>query len=148
MNYITAQGVVSTIEAIRYENPNMSIPEGADLSDIGHFQLEDTPKPEHPEWWLAEQGLPEQVNGFWRTTWIVREMTFAEGAERARVLISDLEVASGSPARIVREGLILLIESQATAQGLTLEYLRAKNKGYRLLKECDEQIALLRKRIP
>ena len=64
--------------------------------------------------------------------------------EVALALIAELEQASGSPQRIVREGLILMVESQAKAQNVPLEYVRAKNKGYRLLKECEEQIAVLR----
>lgn len=64
--------------------------------------------------------------------------------EVALALIAELEQASGSPQRIVREGLILMVESQAKAQNVPLEYVRAKNKGYRLLKECEEQIAALR----
>ncbi|WP_228895604.1 hypothetical protein [Acidovorax sp. Leaf73] len=65
-------------------------------------------------------------------------------SEIALALIAELEQASGSPQRIVREGLILMVESQAKAQNVPLEYVRAKNKGYRLLKECEEQIAVLR----
>ena len=64
--------------------------------------------------------------------------------EVALALIAELEQASGSPQRIVREGLILMVESQAAAQDVPLTYVRAKNKGYRLLKECEEQIAVLR----
>lgn len=64
--------------------------------------------------------------------------------EIALALIAELEQASGSPQRIVREGLILMVESQAAAQSVPLTYVRAKNKGYRLLKECEEQIAVLR----
>lgn len=64
--------------------------------------------------------------------------------EVALALIAQLEQASGSPQRIVREGLILMVESQAAAQGVPLTYVRAKDKGYRLLKECEEQIAVLR----
>ena len=65
-------------------------------------------------------------------------------SEVALALIAELEQASGSPQRIVREGLILMVESQAAAQGVPLTYVRPKNKGYRLLKECEEQIAVLR----
>lgn len=64
--------------------------------------------------------------------------------EMALARIADIEQASGSPQRIVREGLILMVEAQAIAQGIPLEYVRAKNKGYRLLKECEEQVAALR----
>ncbi|MFN7152922.1 MAG: hypothetical protein ACK4OE_04455 [Acidovorax sp.] len=50
--------------------------------------------------------------------------------------------------RITRETIIVLAEERAVAMGLTLEYLRSKNKGYAALKALDEQIAALRSQIP
>lgn len=50
--------------------------------------------------------------------------------------------------RITRETIIALAEERAVAMGLTLEYLRAKNKGYAGLKTLDEQIAELRSQLP
>lgn len=46
--------------------------------------------------------------------------------------------------RIARETFIFQAEERALEMGLTLEYLRAKNKGYAGLKALDEQIAALR----
>ena len=46
--------------------------------------------------------------------------------------------------RITRETIIALAEERALAMGLTLEYLRTKNKGYAALKTLDEEIAALR----
>lgn len=80
----------------------------------------------------------------WRLQDHVPEPADPPTPEVALALIAELEQASGSPQRIVREGLILMVESQAAAQGVPLTYVRAKNKGYRLLKECEEQIAVLR----
>lgn len=50
--------------------------------------------------------------------------------------------------RITRETIIALAEERALAMGLTLEYLRTKNKGYAALKTLDEQIAALRSQMP
>lgn len=50
--------------------------------------------------------------------------------------------------RITRETIIALAEERAVAMGLTLEYLRTKNKGYAALKTLDEQIAALRSQMP
>lgn len=80
----------------------------------------------------------------WRMLGNIPQPADPPTSEVALVLIAALEQASGSPQRIVREGLILMVESQAKAQNVPLEYVRAKNKGYRLLKECEEQIAVLR----
>lgn len=46
--------------------------------------------------------------------------------------------------RITRETILALAEERAASLGLTLEQLRAKNKGYAGLKSLDEQIAALR----
>lgn len=64
-------------------------------------------------------------------------------AELALQQIDALETEHMMP-RITRESLIALAEERAVAMGLTLEYLRAKNKGYAGLKTLDEQIAALR----
>ena len=64
-------------------------------------------------------------------------------AELALQQIDALETEHMMP-RITRESLIALAEERALAMGLTLEYLRAKNKGYAGLKALDEQIAALR----
>lgn len=50
--------------------------------------------------------------------------------------------------RITRETIIALAEERALATGLTLEYLRTKNKGYAAIKTLDEQIAALRSQMP
>ncbi len=88
---------------------------------------------------------PETVAYFaWRMLGNIPTPAAPPTPEVALALIAELEQASGSPQRIVREGLILMVESQAAAAGVPLTYVRAKNKGYRLLKECEEQIAALR----
>ncbi len=90
----------------------------------------------HPETllyreWLAAGGVPLPADP------MTPEMALAQ--------IAAIEAASESPQRIVREGLILMVEAQAKAQNVPLDYVRLKNKGYRLLKECEEQIEALRK---
>lgn len=61
--------------------------------------------------------------------------------------IQELEDQHLMP-RITRETIIALAEERAVAMGLTLEQLRAKNKGYAGLKTLDEQIAALRSQLP
>lgn len=80
----------------------------------------------------------------WRLAGNVPMPPAAMTTEEALAKIAELEAASESPQRIVREGLILMVEAQAKAQNIPIEYVRAKNKGYRLLKECEEQIEALR----
>lgn len=64
-------------------------------------------------------------------------------AELAQAQIDALEAQHLMP-RITRETIIALAEERALDMGLTLEYLRAKNKGYAGLKSLDEQIQALR----
>ena len=67
----------------------------------------------------------------------------AQAKAAAQAQIDALERQHQMP-RITRESLIGLAEERALAAGLTLEQLRAKNKGYAGLKALDDQIAALR----
>lgn len=134
---------VQPIGAIRGIFPRTSIPDGADLSHLGYAPLTLTEPPGAPEWHTIEPGEPEQVEGAWRTTWTVREMTAQEKSDSATQQIKQIEAESGI-VRILREATILQLEGWATGQGYPLAAFRAANKGYRLLKETDEHIAALR----
>ena len=67
MNYINSSGQVVAIQAIRELHPNMSIPDGADLTDIGYAKI-------YPPVVIPEVGpnqvlvsmTPELVDGVWR----------------------------------------------------------------------------------
>ena len=147
MNYLhTPTLTPATLGNIRQQHPQVSIPEGADLSDLGYAPLTLTEPPTPPEWHTVEPGEPEQVQGTWRTTWAVREMTAQEKSDHAAQQIKQIEAESGI-VRILREATILQLESWAAAQGYPMAAFRAANKGYRLLKETDEHIAALREYI-
>lgn len=75
MNY-TNTTLVSDIGSIRSANPNMSIPEGADLSDIGWYRLIDLPAPAYdPATQRIEQTSPQEVDGIWTLGWTVIDLT-------------------------------------------------------------------------
>lgn len=144
MNYLhTPTLTPTTLGTIRQQHPQVSIPDGADLSDLGYAPLTLTEPPVAPEWHVVEPGEPEQVEGAWRTTWAVREMTAQEKSDSAAQQIKQIEAESGI-VRILREATIMQLENWATAQGYPLPAFRAANKGYRLLKETDEFIETLR----
>ena len=68
MNYIhEATGAVLSISAIREAHPNMSVPEGADLSGIGYSKVLPAlhvPTARQDE--IVVQRPPEKVDGVWR----------------------------------------------------------------------------------
>lgn len=147
MNYLHTHTLApTTLGTIRQQHPQVSIPDGADLSDLGYAPLTPTEQPVAPEWHVVEPGEPEQVEGAWCTTWVVREMTAQEKSDSAAQQIRQIEAESGI-VRILREATILQLEGWAAAQGYPLAAFRAANKGYRLLKETDELIATLREYI-
>ena len=53
-----------SISAIRAAHPNMSIPDGADLTEFGYAMLTDAPVT--PAGYTAQRGNPELVDGAWR----------------------------------------------------------------------------------
>lgn len=81
--------------------------------------------------WLADGGVPLPADPVVLTP------------DEAQARIDALERQYLMP-RIARESFIFQAEERALAMGLTLEYLRAKNKGYAGLKALDEQIQALR----
>lgn len=76
MNYIfTKTSEVKSLNIIRYENPNMSIPDGADLSDLGYFPI--FPAMEVPSITATQQlisGPPIFLADKWRETYLVEEL--------------------------------------------------------------------------
>ena len=68
MNYIhEATGAVLNIAAIREAHPNMSIPDGADLTGIGYqriYPAQTIPTPADGE--IVVSKPPEKVDGVWR----------------------------------------------------------------------------------
>lgn len=72
MNYIetsTAQRLA--IHAIRAAHPSMSIPDGADLTELGYVQLTETPPPALQPGEYLTAGPAQQVGGEWHATWVV-----------------------------------------------------------------------------
>lgn len=53
-----------SISQIRAAHPNMSIPDGADLTEFGYATLTDAPVT--PAGYTAQRGNPELVDGVWR----------------------------------------------------------------------------------
>ena len=68
MNYINnVTGTIVSIDAIRETHPNMSIPDGADLTGIGYqriYPAQTIPTPADGE--IVVSKPPEKVDGVWR----------------------------------------------------------------------------------
>lgn len=72
MQYIkSATGLPASLYAIRAAHPHMSIPDGADLTDLGYAQLVDTPPPTLQPGEYLTAGPAQQVGSEWHATWVV-----------------------------------------------------------------------------
>lgn len=60
-----------SISQIRAAHPNMSIPDGADLSEFGYLPLLDAPVT--PAGYTAQRGNPEFVGGVWQYAYTYAE---------------------------------------------------------------------------
>ena len=114
MHYIKDQ-TRHTLYQIRKAHPNVSIPEGADLSSLGYAPLEETPRPDP----IAEHRVipgpdEEYAPGQWRQTWVqepIPEPPVPESVEAlyALLAIDDLgytqmyETWANDPARTFKE---------------------------------------------
>jgi hypothetical protein len=79
MTYIhTTTLAVESIDAIRATNPLMSIPDGADLTDLGYAKVEPTDPPVPGPWQRVVPSAPEQVGGQWVQGYTVENMGTAE----------------------------------------------------------------------
>lgn len=77
MNYMSSNGQQYTLHQIRIEQPHMSIPEGADLSDIGYWPIETTTPPTPGANEIIVPGEPEEYEpGKWRETWVTQAAPF------------------------------------------------------------------------
>jgi hypothetical protein len=67
------------LHSIRIAHPNMSIPDGADLTDLGYFAISPVAAPTPNPGERVTAGDPEEVApGQWRETWIVTTIPVAE----------------------------------------------------------------------
>ncbi|MDP3228407.1 MAG: DUF4376 domain-containing protein [Acidovorax sp.] len=72
MKYLhIATYVVEELAAIRVAYPNMSIPDGADLSDMGFAPLREVAPPEAPPGSRVTLAQPALVEGEWLTQWAI-----------------------------------------------------------------------------
>ena len=83
MNYIDANNQVVALASIRGAHPNMSIPDGADLTDIGYRKLINTPQPtDHNK---LTQGIresaPVEIDGSFEQCWEVFALDATAAAE-------------------------------------------------------------------
>lgn len=92
MKYIhTTTLATFSLSEIRAAHPQVSIPDGADLSDMGYGQFVEVPAPMAAMGFKAVQGSPVQADGVWRTSWIEVPLTADEIAERAASCWSQIK---------------------------------------------------------
>jgi len=68
-----------TLPQIRKLHPQVSIPDGADLTDLGYYRIESVNPPTVTTTQRLTQGEPEEYeSGKWRETWIVTDIPLSE----------------------------------------------------------------------
>lgn len=68
-----------TIRQIRKLHPQVSIPDGADLTDLGYYRIEPVTQPTAQPGERVTAGDPEEyAPGKWRETWIVTAIPLSE----------------------------------------------------------------------
>lgn len=99
MNYINSANQVVAIQAIRELHPNMSIPDGADLTSIGYERiLPALTMPEPSPDQIVVQQPPVKVDGVWRGTYAL--------ADKPAVVPDVCTPAQGLVALYVLHGII------------------------------------------
>ena len=79
MKYVYKDGGIFDIKDIRAIKPNVSIPDGADLSDIGYHRV--FPAIDVPELTknsVLENLPPVEIEGVWREAFVVRKISISE----------------------------------------------------------------------
>lgn len=79
MNYIRTKTLaVKNLSVIRDENPQMSIPDGADLSDLGYAPVLPTVAPTPGPWGRVVTSPPAQIGGEWYEAYTVESVSTPE----------------------------------------------------------------------
>lgn len=95
MNYINnVTGTIVSIDAIRETHPNMSIPDGADLTGIGYqriYPAQTIPTPADGE--IVVSKPPEKVDGVWREVFAL-EPAPVSSAQQVTMRQARLELLS------------------------------------------------------
>lgn len=78
MTYVNTTTLeLTNLSAIRAQHPQVSIPDGADLTELGFGLLVDTPPPSAPGKKIVA-GPPAFSAGAWRKVWVVSDYTAGE----------------------------------------------------------------------
>lgn len=84
MYYVnTTTLAVVSLAVVRAAHPQVSIPDGADLLDIGYARLVETPAPIAAVGFKVIPSEPVQHGGVWRTSWIEVALTAEDLAVRS-----------------------------------------------------------------
>ena len=75
MKYVKLEnGTATNVHEIRKSHPNMSIPENADLTDLGYATLHDGEIPIAPEGKVVVESSPVQRDGKWYTAYSFQDV--------------------------------------------------------------------------
>ncbi len=144
MKYVNIETLeIKEIQQLREEFTQTSIPDYADLTNLGYGLINSTNPPFVPEFYRLEQEPPVLVDGVWWEQWSVVPLSAIDRNNYILDIIDRKEREKIMP-RVLREATILQLETWAISKGYSLDQFRLANKGYRGLKEFDEEIQQLR----
>ena len=135
MNYIDSNNQVVALVVIREAHPNMSIPDGADLRDIGYERVHPaltTPITTGSEVLVSKS--PEKVDGVWREVFAV---------EMAPVLVPQQVTMRQARLELLSRGLLDDVEAMIAAAGreaqIEWEYASLVERGNPVIAGVQQQ---------